>query len=570
MMDDPDYIDGWTNNEGMELDYDEVPDVIAEPDPDDHDSIVTDGYSDVSDVSGDDCVSEQADSYSGDDEPIIIDDDEPGLIEDYETTEELMVMASVQAVFQRSHVPRPPNDVVRTVDLTGDIDPEVLDTEISETSECYESEMCLRLDQAVTDVAKGAYEVGVAEGVQAAVACFQTLYGVVLELPPGYNTAGCTRQKEGALRDLRHCRGLCVTRPTGIWFCDSADLSQTPLRDVGTQGVPEVASTEVQTHPRPLTIESSVQATVQTREQCEQPYFPPMPKQDERTQVTEDCFQDKPELLPKKIEVQPNPRCFQDKPELLPKKIEVQPNPRCFQGKPEVVKKPPRSPIRGPAKPRLMKSAVVKPIKRSPFTSASKPAESGSLKRPRINMEPVVQPKIPKLSEKDFIYQGKMRMYPVESGPRMNLTSTYFPNGLEIPMSVLDDEDLDRCLKLHVLNPEGIRTLARSVGVKHVTRGFTTWASKFWAGKLTWKDLLLGRCAYRWCRQSWTNYDGIHQCRDRPNSYREQPRADYYRSKAKKSSDYKSEYVRPEPKPQVRKCNKDRFIVHRPVVYGHR
>ena len=152
----------------------------------------------------------------------------------------------------------------------------------------------------------------------------------------------------------------------------------------------------------------------------------------------------------------------------------------------------------------------------------------------------------------------------------MNLTSSYFPYGLEKLMSVLDDEDLDRCLKTHVLNAEGIQTLAKSVGVKHVTRGFTTWASKFWAGKVAWKDLLLGRCSSRWCRQSWTNYDGIHQCRGRPESYKDQPNADYYRAKAKETNDYHRGYARQEPRQQDKKSERDRFKINRPIVYGYR
>ena len=198
-------------------------------------------------------------------------------------------------------------------------------------------------------------------------------------------------------------------------------------------------------------------------------------------------------------------------------------------------------------------------------------------------------------------------MYVADPGPKLNLTNSWFPYGLEIPMSVLEDEDLDRCFKQHVLNAEGIQTLASSVGQKYVSEGFTTWASKFWAGKATWEDLLLGRCSARWCRQFWTNYDGTHKCRDKPETYKEQPQAAYYREKAKTDKDKREkakiakEKARSQDKPRIvrmvdndrykrfvqesvrdhrsgyyNKISRDRrashvktFHVRRPVVYGY-
>ena len=67
-----------------------------------------------------------------------------------------------------------------------------------------------------------------------------------------------------------------------------------------------------------------------------------------------------------------------------------------------------------------------------------------------------------------------------------------------------------------------------------------------------------------------TMYDGIHECRGRPETYKDQPNAAYYRAKAKKSNDYHSGCARQEPRQQDRKSERGRFNINRPIVYGYR
>ena len=409
--------------------------------------------------------------------------------------------------------------------VTGELSPiyvEEVNVDLSGTSDAYESDISLRIDQAVIDAVKAAHDLGVAEGVSTAANSFEWLYGRdihELGVPTVYSQKACERQISRALQNLSLCRGLQVTRAApSLWVCNSKDLMPHPLRDVAVQASPEMNNVAVQECPvmweasiqcghQPLLVDSGVQVSSRMKDKGVQPYFPPAPKMEMETQCNDNCFQVEPEFSPTK---------------------------RIVRLRPPVVKPVVKSVLK----------PVVKPVVNRTMMKRTHVHNSPKVKSKILKICRPVEPKVQEIAPRvrtpdnpEYQYFGRIRMQPAEPGPVLTLTNTKFPFGLRVPMSILDHTDFNRCLKSHELTQEGIVVLSTCVKFKRVPPGFVVWAESFWLGSAGWTDLFTGRCSVRYCRKYWTNFDEIHTCRPKPESYVEQPQSAYYREQAREQED---------------------------------